>query len=94
MAAIFGRRPTSLRQAEVQSLRSRPIISLLKSKHHNPMLNLILFPFRIIAFIFRMILWMIAIPLIIVIRILEVIAPEIMRPLRNAITAVIGIFKF
>lgn len=58
------------------------------------MLNLILFPFRVIAFIFRMILWMIAIPLIIVIRILEVIAPEIMRPLRNAITTVIGIFKF
>jgi len=58
------------------------------------MLNIILFPFRVIAFFLRMILWIIAIPLIIVIRILEVIAPEIMRPLRNAITAVIGIFKF
>ncbi len=58
------------------------------------MLNLLLLPFRIIAFFLRMTLWIIAIPLIIVIRILEVIAPEIMRPLRNAITAVIGIFKF
>jgi hypothetical protein len=58
------------------------------------MMDLILLPFRIVAFFIRMILWIIAIPLIIVIRILEVIAPEIMRPLRNAITAVIGIFKF
>jgi hypothetical protein len=78
----------------VGAIFGRPHISFLKSQHHNPMLNLILFPFRVIAFIFRMILWMIAIPLIIVIRILEVIAPEIMRPLRNAITTVIGIFKF
>lgn len=58
------------------------------------MLDLILLPFRIIAFFIRMILWIIAIPLIIVISILEVIAPEIMRPLRNGITGLIGIFKF
>jgi hypothetical protein len=57
-------------------------------------MNLILLPFRIIAFFIRMILWCIAIPLIILIRILEVIAPEIMRPLRSAITTNIGIFKF
>jgi len=57
-------------------------------------MNLLLLPFRIIAFFIRMILWCIAIPLIILIRILEVIAPEIMRPLRSAITTTIGIFKF
>ena len=58
------------------------------------MKSLILFPFRVIAFFFRLLLWMVMIPLIIIIRILEVIAPEVMRPLRNAITTTINIFKF
>ena len=58
------------------------------------MKSLILFPFRVIAFFVRMTLWIIMIPLIICIRILEVIAPEIMRPLRQGITTLINIFKF
>lgn len=57
-------------------------------------MKLLLFPLRVIAFFIRMALWIIAIPVIILIRILEIIAPEIMQPLRRAITAVIGIFKF
>lgn len=57
-------------------------------------MKLLLFPFRVIAFFIRMALWIIAIPVIILIRILEIIAPELMQPLRRAITAVIGIFKF
>jgi len=58
------------------------------------MSSILLFPFRVIAFLIRMILWIVFIPLIIVIRILEVIAPEIMRPLRSAITFFINLFKF
>lgn len=58
------------------------------------MKSLILFPLRVIAFCFRMLLWIVMVPLIICIRILEVIAPEIMRPLRQAITTLINIFKF
>jgi hypothetical protein len=58
------------------------------------MLSLLLFPFRVIAFFFRLILWIVMIPLIIAIRILEIVAPEIMRPLRQGITALINIFKF
>lgn len=57
-------------------------------------MKLLLFPLRVIAFFIRIALWIIAIPVIILIRILEIIAPEIMQPLRRAITAVIGIFKF
>jgi hypothetical protein len=57
-------------------------------------MSLILLPFRIIAFVIRVVLWTIAIPLIILIRVLEIVAPEVMRPLRSAITATIGIFKF
>ena len=58
------------------------------------MKSLFLFPFRFIAFFFRVALWIVVIPLIIVIRILEVVAPEIMRPLRQGITGLINIFKF
>lgn len=58
------------------------------------MKSLILFPLRVIAFCIRMLLWIVMVPLIICIRILEVIAPEIMRPLRQAITTLINIFKF
>lgn len=58
------------------------------------MKSLFLFPFRLIAFFFRMILWIVFIPIIIIIRILEVVAPELMRPLRSAITTLINIFKF
>jgi len=57
-------------------------------------MSLILLPIRIIAFFIRVVLWTIAIPLIILIRVLEIVAPEVMRPLRSAITATIGIFKF
>ena len=55
---------------------------------------LLLFPFRVIAFCIRMVLWIVMIPLIICIRILEVVAPEIMRPLRQGITTLINIFRF
>ena len=58
------------------------------------MKSLFLFHFRVIAFFFRVALWIVVIPLIIVIRILEVVAPEIMRPLRQGITGLINIFKF
>ncbi len=58
------------------------------------MKSLFLFPFRVIAFFFRVALWIVVIPLIIVIRILEVVAPEIMRPLRQGIIGLINIFKF
>lgn len=55
---------------------------------------LLLFPFRLIAFCFRTLLWIVFIPLVIIIRILEIVAPEIMRPLRQIITGFINIFKF
>lgn len=58
------------------------------------MKSLFLFPFRVIAFFIRVVLWIVVVPLIIVIRILEVVAPEIMRPLRQGITGLINIFKF
>lgn len=58
------------------------------------MSSILLFPFRAIAFFFRMMLWIIMVPLIIVIRILEVVAPEVMGPLRRGIVTLINIFKF
>jgi hypothetical protein len=58
------------------------------------MKSIFLFPFRVIAFFLRLALWIVVIPLIIIIRILEVVAPEIMRPLREGITGLINIFKF
>lgn len=58
------------------------------------MKTLLLLPFRIVAFFIRMLFWIVAIPLIIVIRILEIVAPELMGPLRRGIVATINIFKF
>lgn len=58
------------------------------------MKSILLFPFRVIAFFVRMALYVIAIPLFILIRILGLLLPETSRALNSAISALIGIFKF
>lgn len=58
------------------------------------MKSLFLFPFRVIAFFIRIILWIIMIPLIIVSRVLGLVAPELMRPLESAVLSIIRIFRF
>jgi hypothetical protein len=56
--------------------------------------SIILFPFRLIAFGIRLVLRIVTIPLIILFRIREVIAPEIFGPLRNGTNTLINIFRF
>jgi hypothetical protein len=56
--------------------------------------SIILFPFRLIAFVIRLVLRIVTIPLIILFRIGEVIAPEIFGPLRNGTNTLINIFRF
>lgn len=58
------------------------------------MKSLFLFPFRVIAFFIRMILWIVMIPLIIVFRILGLVVPELTRPLESALFSIIRIFRF
>jgi hypothetical protein len=58
------------------------------------MKSLFLFPFRVIAFFIRMMLYVVTIPLVIAFRLIGIFLPETSKLLNSVISGFIRVFKF